>query len=120
DVKQTHLNIGITDLQNNLIHIVEKLPYQLHNSQESLDELCELIRQFISELQTPKDKILGIGMNLSGRINFATGYSYSFFHFNEEPLSKVLEASLGFKVFLENDSRSIAYGEFNSILGSDD
>src|SRR5690606_25453235 len=40
--------------------------------------------------------------------------SYSFFHFGEEPLSKVLESALGIKVYLENDSRASAYGEFSS------
>lgn len=114
DVKQNHINIGITDLQKNLVKTAEHLPYKLNNNQESLDELCALIARFIKDSNTPKDKILGIGINLSGRINYATGYSYSFFHFHEEPLSKVIESYLGIKVFLENDSRSMAFGEFSS------
>ena len=120
DVKQNHINIGITDLQNNLIQILENKPFKLRNSQESLDELCGLIQDFIKGLPTPKDKILGICINLSGRINYSTGYSYSFFHFNEEPLSKVLESALGIRVFLENDSRAMAYGEFYSGNMQDD
>lgn len=120
DVKQNHINIGITDLQNNLIQILENQLFKLRNNQESLDELCNLIKEFINGLLTPKDKILGICINLSGRINYSTGYSYSFFHFNEEPLSKVLESALGIKVFLENDSRAMAYGEFYSNNMQDD
>lgn len=120
DVKQNHINIGITDLQNNLIQINENQPYKLNNNQESLDELCELINDFIKNFPKPKDKILGICINLSGRINYSTGYSYSFFHFNEEPLSKVIEAALGIRVFLENDSRAMAYGEFYSGTAQDD
>jgi predicted NBD/HSP70 family sugar kinase len=120
DVKQNHINIGITDLQNNLIQIQENQIFKLRNNQESLDELCNLINEFINGLLTPKDKILGICINLSGRINYSTGYSYSFFHFNEEPLSKVLESALGIKVFLENDSRAMAYGEFYSNNMQDD
>lgn len=114
DVKRNHINIGISDLQKNMVRLIEHQPYQLSNNHESLDELCNLIKSFVNDLQIPKDKILGVGINLSGRINFATGYSYSFFHFNEEPLSKVIEASLGLKVFLENDSRAMAFGEFTS------
>lgn len=112
DVKHTHINIGLTDLQKNLINVSEFIPYNLSNNKESLNELCELIRAFIKNTSISKDKILGIGLNLSGRINYATGYSYSFFHFNEEPLSKYLESELGIKAFLENDSRAMAYGEF--------
>ena len=114
DVKQNHINIGLSDLQKNMVNVVEKQPYKLNNDKESLNELCTLINNFIGSLTIPRDKILGIGINLSGRINYATGYSYSFFHFQEEPLSKVLESSLGIRVFLENDSRAMAFGEFSA------
>ena len=67
-----------------------------------------------------KEKILGLGVNLSGRINHYTGYSYSFFNFNEEPLTKSLEKELNIKTFLENDSRAMAYGEFNAGLVKDE
>ncbi|PTS97692.1 ROK family transcriptional regulator, partial [Pedobacter sp. HMWF019] len=114
DVKESYLNFGLMDLQKNLIHYVEKQAYRLENNQDSLDDLCALINAFIASVPVSKDKILGVGINLSGRINYATGYSYSFFNFNEEPLSKIMENSLGLRIFLENDSRAMAYGEFSS------
>jgi predicted NBD/HSP70 family sugar kinase len=114
DVKRSHINIGLTDLQKNLVHLKSNIPYSLNNSEESLDSLCELINNFIKEAPVKKEKILGAGLNLSGRINYATGYSYSFFHFNEEPLSRVIERSIGLRIFLENDSRAMAFGEFSA------
>lgn len=112
DIKQNYINIGLSDLQKNLVKVSEKIPYHLDNNKESLEELCNLIIDFIKELSTPREKILGIGVNLGGRINYTTGYSYSFFYFNEEPLSRILEAKIGIRVFLENDSKSMAYGEY--------
>jgi glucokinase-like ROK family protein len=114
DVKQSHINIGLTDLQKNLRETRHNIPYVLSNAQSSLDELIRLIKDFIKSSTVSKEKILGLGINLSGRINYSTGYSYSFFHFNEEPLSKTVENELGIKTFLENDSRAMAFGEFNS------
>ncbi|ACU05193.1 ROK family transcriptional regulator [Pedobacter heparinus] len=114
DIKQNHINIGLSNLQKNLIRITEKIPYHLDNNKESLEALCKLINDFIGELTIPKEKLLGLGINLSGRINYATGYSYSFFYFNEEPLSKIIESKIGIRVFLENDSKSMAYGEFSA------
>ncbi len=73
-----------------------------------------MINEFIRESPVPKEKILGIGINLSGRINRNSGYSYSFFYFEEEPLAKIIESKVGVRVFLENDSRAMAYGEFSS------
>lgn len=120
DVKQNHINIGLTNLQKDIVHLSLNLPYALENNSQSLDELCRLIKSFIKGSSISKDKILGLGLNLSGRINYATGYSYSFFHFNEEPLSKVIESQIGLKVFLENDSRAMAFGEFSSGIVKDE
>jgi glucokinase-like ROK family protein len=114
DVKQNYISMGLMDLQKNLVKTSGNTPYQLNNNQESLKELCKLIKAFIKESAIPLNKILGLGLNLTGRINYATGYSYSFFHFNEEPLSKIIESEIGLKTFLENDSRAMAYGEFNA------
>ncbi|WP_338868692.1 ROK family protein [Spirosoma sp. SC4-14] len=112
DVKQSHINIGLLDLQKNLIKVIENLPYTLNNTRESLDTLCQHINEFIADLTISREKIRGIGINLSGRINYATGYSYSFFFFEERPLSEIIEQEVGIRVFLENDSRAMAYGEF--------
>lgn len=113
EVKRNSINIALFDFKKNLVKIVEKQPYVLANTPESLDSLCNLINEFIDDLQIEKDKILGIGVNLSGRVNSVTGYSYSYFHFEEEPLSKVLESRVGIKTYLENDTRAMTYGEYD-------
>ncbi|MFN4007775.1 MAG: ROK family transcriptional regulator [Chitinophagaceae bacterium] len=114
DVKRYALNIGLLDFKKHLIQTKDNIPYQLENTQQSLNLLIDSIKLFLKEQKLPKEKVLGIGINLSGRINHNTGYSYSFFHFNEEPLSQVIERALGIRTFLENDSRAMAYGEFCS------
>ncbi|WP_119079551.1 ROK family transcriptional regulator [Chitinophaga alhagiae] len=114
EVKRHHVNLGMLDFKKNLVKFTEKIPYDLQNTAASLNELCKIIQRFIEELPVGREKVLGVGVNLTGRINYATGYSYSFFHFDEEPLSKVLESRIGIRTFLENDSRAMAYGEFSS------
>ncbi|QHV99470.1 ROK family protein [Spirosoma endbachense] len=112
DVKHSHINIGLLNLQKSLIKVTENLAYKLDNTEESLEVLCQYINDFIASLPINKDRILGIGLNLSGRINYSTGYSYSFFFFGEQPLSEIIESKVGIRVFLENDTRAMAYGEF--------
>ncbi|WP_310586176.1 ROK family protein [Telluribacter humicola] len=112
EVKQSQINIGLSNLQCELVKVSEEIPYKLDNTQESLDSLCNAIKQFINGLTINTATILGIGINLSGRINYKTGHSYSFFHFDERPLSQIIESKVGIPVFLENDSRAMAYGEF--------
>lgn len=120
DVKRYHLNICLIDFRKNIIEIQENYPYQLVNTQESLDELLGIITNFIDGLKTPKSKILGMGINLSGRVNHTTGYSYSFFHFQEDPLSKIIESAVGIPVSLENDSRAMAFGEYSKGVVRDE
>lgn len=114
DVKRYYINVGLLDFRKNLVNLKEKIPYRLANTKESFEQLLELIRQYMQELKIPKNKILGMGINLSGRINQTTGYSYSYFHFQEEPLADTIQREFGIPTFLENDSRAMAYGEFCS------
>lgn len=120
DVKKYHINIGLLDFKKTLIKTKERIPFQLKNSPESLDELCAIILDFTKGLSSIADQIVGLGVNLSGRINYKTGYSYSFFHFSEEPLSRIIENKVGIKTYLENDSRAMAYGEFCNGVVTDE
>ena len=79
---------------------------------ERFERLCEIIEDFMSHTVVPKDKILSIGINISGRVNPQTGHSYSFFYFDERPLTEMFEEKLGIDVSIDNDSRAMAYGEY--------
>ncbi len=116
DVKRYYVNLGLLDFKKHQVTSKEKVPFKLENTPESLQALLVIIKEFINELNPPsvKEKILGIGINLSGRINNTTGYSYSYFHFGEEPLSAMIQNEIGIQTFIENDSRAMAYGEFCS------
>ncbi len=114
DVKKFYVNLGLLDFKKHMVVSKEKVPFKLENTPESLQALLEIIKSFINDLSPAvvKEKILSLGINLSGRINNTTGYSYSYFHFHEEPLSASIQKEIGIPTFLENDSRSMAYGEF--------
>ncbi len=114
DVKKFHINFGLMDFTKKMIYQKEKVPFRLENTPESLENLIQLIKAFLGEGPSSKAQILGIGINLTGRINHKTGHSFSFFHFKEEPLAEIIQNEIGIPTFLENDSRAMAYGEFQS------
>lgn len=113
DVKHYYVNIGLLDLKKNLTTVNMHVPYQLENTKESLEALIVIIQDFIKQAPVDPTKILSMCINLGGRINTSNGYSYSFFHFTEEPLTAFIERQIGIRTFLENDSKAMAYGEFN-------
>ena len=112
DVKKYYINIGLLNFKKQLINQKSRITFKLDNTAESLNQLIQIIQNFIKEVGIKKDKILSLGINLSGRINHTKGYSYTFFHFQEEPLSEIIQEKIGIKTYLENDSRAMACGEF--------
>jgi glucokinase-like ROK family protein len=112
DVKHNYINLGVMDFKKNLVTSKMKVPYNLENTQESYKALIQIIKDFVEEIEYAPESILSAGINISGRVNHTTGYSYSFFNFSEEPLTLTIEKEIAVKTFLENDSRSMAFGEF--------
>lgn len=78
DLKQNAANIGLIDFKGDLVSIKNHIPYNIKNTPESLNELCQIILDFIKDQTIDKDKILNINVNISGRVNPESGYSYSF------------------------------------------
>jgi len=112
DIRHFCVNIGLINFKGEMIDSQMKIPYKISQVRESFDELCAIIDGFINSTVVPKEKILSIGMNISGRINAQAGYSYSFFNFDEMPVTEILEKKFGINVSIDNDSRAMAYGEY--------
>ena len=114
DINKDNLSLGVINFKGELKEFSGKKEFILENTFESLDSLCVIINSFIEKLPITKDKIVSIGINISGRVNSETGYFYSFYFLGEKPLSMLIEERLDCPVFIENDSRSMTYGEFMS------
>jgi len=112
DVKKYYINIGLLNFKKQLVSQKNRIAFKLENTTESLNQLIQIIQNFIKDVGAKKEKILSLGINLSGRINHTKGYSYTFFHFQEEPLSEIIQEKIGIKTYLDNDSRAMAFGEF--------
>jgi glucokinase-like ROK family protein len=111
-VLKDSINIGLIDFKKNIVEIKTDIPYILQNNMTSFDALVATVQQFIKKTTVPKKKILGMGINLSGRVNSKTGYSYSYFNFDEKPVAATLEKIFKIPVVVDNDSRSMALGEY--------
>uniref|UniRef100_UPI0032172B14 ROK family transcriptional regulator n=1 Tax=uncultured Draconibacterium sp. TaxID=1573823 RepID=UPI0032172B14 len=112
EVKRKSLNLAIIDINKQIVKLAERVPFRLNNSKESLDNLCAAIQDFLSGMGPKREKVLGAGVNITGRVNSKTGNSYSFFYFEEEPLAEMIEKQIGIKTFVENDTRAMTYGEY--------
>ncbi|MEG1544277.1 MAG: ROK family transcriptional regulator, partial [Tannerellaceae bacterium] len=112
DLLSDKLNLAAVDFKGDKIRIEENIPFTLENTPKALEELCVCIDTFIDALPVPREKVLSVGVNISGRVNPVSGYSYTIFYFEEKPLAHILEERLKIKIYIENDTRAMAYGEY--------
>ena len=59
-----------------------------------------------------RDKILGMGLCLVGRVNPDTGRSYKYFTSTDQSLRELLEERISLHVLVENDTRARCYAEY--------
>ena len=112
DMMRHHLNVALMDFTGNIVAHQMGTPFTYENTPESLDLLCSHIQNFIDKTGDSKKKIYNINLNISGRVNPESGYSYSSFYFSEISLTETLTKKLNYNVGIDNDTRAMAYGEY--------
>ncbi len=111
DIKKFGINIGLINFRGEMMDLKMDIPYKFKNTPEALDELCRQISEFIDKTGIDGNKILNVCVNISGRVNPESGYSFSTFNFSEKPLAETLEEKIGYPVCIDNDTRAMTYGE---------
>lgn len=112
DIKKFSINIGLINFKGDMIELKTNIPYKFENTSEALEELCKLISNFIKKTGINTEKIMNICINISGRVNPDSGYSFSMFNFSERPLAEILTEKIGRPVCIDNDTRAMTYGEY--------
>lgn len=103
---------SIVNLNHELIYEYETDNFDINNRDEAFNFVARTVPDLISKKGIPDNKILGIGIGITGRVDGKKGISYSFLNF-ETPLAKLLSERWGYPVFIDNDTRLMALGEQN-------
>ena len=111
DVRRRRIEFVLVDFKGSIINKKEDTLFVLENTPEAFEHVCEEIEKFIAEIDVPQEKIIGMGMSLTGRVDSNNGYSYTYFNFNETPLTDILQERLNILTYIENDSRAMMYAE---------
>lgn len=118
DVRQDGLSIAVTDFPGRVVHFEHDVPYSLKNTEESVLGMCSAVLERLKKAHIDSTKVRSYGVNLTGRVNHETGYSYSYFISEEKPIKSLLEDGFGKPVSVENDSHGMAYGEYMSGIAA--
>jgi predicted NBD/HSP70 family sugar kinase len=112
EIKKYKINIGIMGFDKTIADSVLNIPFPFLDPHESLDAIIKEINNFIDRSSIPKEKIVGMGLSIAGRINVKKGEILTIYHFEDAPVKAILEEAIELPVYIDNDSRTIAYGEY--------
>lgn len=113
-VGRDNMRFVITDLQNNIIVEHTDSTFELQDRPQCFERICSSTEAFINGCGIDRDKILGMGLCLVGRVNPDTGRSYKYFTSFDQSLREILEERIGLHVLVENDTRSRCYAEYTT------
>ena len=112
DVARQHLHIAITDFKGYLVSFVQDIEFVLQSNADSFKEICSIVKREVAQQGIAWDKVLGVGVSLSGRVNPEEGYSLTYFVRDDLPLKAIFQNELKVPVNIENDSRAMTFGEY--------
>ncbi|HSR37795.1 MAG TPA: winged helix-turn-helix domain-containing protein, partial [Phnomibacter sp.] len=100
EIKKYKINIGVMGFDKTLVKGSYDIPFFLEDANESLAEIVKQVRKFIDESGVPIEKIVGMGVSISGRINVKTGEILTIYHFSDAPVKQVLEEAFEMPIYL--------------------
>ena len=109
------VSLGVFDFQGLSIFTKTLLLSGSESAAKVVGHIVSLVREAVSALAIPREKVLGIGVGAPGQVNVGRRIVISYPRIagmKDFPIAAMLEKELGFSVFLHNNCSVIALSEF--------
>ena len=119
DIKPNCLGVGLMNLGGSMEDYTFFHDFHMENTHECMEMICTKVQEFI-DTSDKHPIVSAANFNIGGRVNSQAGTSASVFNFEETqdtPLAEVLSERLGFPVFIENDTKAMALGDYMAHCG---
>lgn len=110
DLERYFVRMGIFDFANQPVSEIHELNEGLDTHPDILAFIAEKVSELMVAYNIDENKMLGIGISLPGLIDIKTGLSYTYLN-TGKPAADVLSEKTGLPVFIEHDTRAMAWGE---------
>jgi glucokinase-like ROK family protein len=111
EVSRKYTHIAIFDLHNEQIGKTHEIKQGLDNAEDIFKILKEECNAHIARQDINSDLILGYGITVPGLIDIKKGMSLSYLQFGNQPIEKSFREIFKKPVFIEHDTRAMAWGE---------
>ncbi len=115
-IGQSSTEVALFDLKNEMIGTVYKLGQPLDDTPDFIDRIFDFAMQVVDKQGLPAKNMLSVGVAMPGLTDPVRGSSYSYFNNSSETVKEMFEARFARPVFIDNDARVMALGEF--VFGS--
>lgn len=124
DLGQTHLNVGLCDLEGDILDLIKEEVDLLHETPESiLDRVVSAAKTLSSRNGFSPASLFGIGFGLPGPVDYAHGVPVSppvMPGWDRFPLASVLHRGFTCPVFVDNDVNVMALAERDKGTASEE
>jgi len=103
-------SVSIFNAKNQKITEDQILPLTISHGISIVDTIVDFTESFILEKKIPREKILGIGIEMPGMVDSATGINKTYL-VSELPVAEVFKSKFGLEILVENDAKSRAFAE---------
>lgn len=112
-IQEGELGFGVIDLNKNTVTVTQHVPFTYHTNAQFLDNLAARIEEFIESLgAAAREKILGMGIAVKGRVDASSGIIYNAINIDGYPLARLILEKTGIETVVENDTRAMTYAEY--------
>lgn len=110
DLERAYIKMAVFDMHNKPVEEIHELNEGLENTKDILGFIAEKVEELLTAYNIDKKKVSGIGLSLPGLIDVRTGLSYTYLNTGTPPAEELMKKT-GIQVFIEQDTRAMAWGE---------
>jgi len=112
DVARFSANMVILDCYHKFVTPTVEIDTHIDDPQ-LIDKLYETAKQLMAASQIPDEKVYGIGVDMPGLINSKAGINYTIKDKKRQTIGRELRMRFNKLVYVDNDARMHAQGEFH-------
>ena len=103
-------SVSIFNARNQKITDEHILPLTISHGTSIIDPIVEFTENIIRDSQIPREKILGIGIEMPGLVDSQTGINKTYMN-SDLPVGDLFRNKFGLDVLIENDAKARAFAE---------
>ena len=90
----------------------ESFPLKLEKDSSQIDIIHQFAEKLISESGIPKDKLIGVGIDMPGLVDSTNGCNYTYYYEKDHSVLSRFKEKFNLPVYIENDAKVRALAEY--------